>query len=87
MNPVLRIILLVIGFGIALVGLFIVYRAQRIVEKKGLAEKKIVDPKIADNLSPEQLEKYRRDMAVLDVKLKGLMISAPGFIIILFLFA
>ena len=87
MNPVLRIILLLIGSLSALTGLAVVYGAPKIAERRGLVEKKQIDPRIAENLSTEQLENYRRDMAALDVKLKGLMIAAPGFILLLILFA
>lgn len=77
----------VIGFGLAIAGMLVVYLAPRIVKKKNLAEKKKIDARIEENLTDEEKERYRRDGAILDVKLKGLLIALPGFAIILYLFA
>ena len=86
MDPVLRLVLTVIGFVLAAIGLVIVYAAPRIVDKKGLAEKKVIDPKTLEHLPPESHDKYRRDSAILDVKLRGLLVAAPGFILIMIVF-
>lgn len=83
MDPVLRLILTIIGFVLAGFGLAIVYAAPRIVDKKGLADKKVIDPKMIEHMPPETHEKYRRDMAILDVKLRGLLFAAPGFVLIM----
>lgn len=86
MDPVLRLVLTIIGFILAGIGLVIVYAAPKIVDKKGLADKKVIDPKTLEHLPPEMHEKYRRDSAVLDVKLRGLLVAAPGFVLIMIVF-
>ncbi len=86
MNPTLELILRILGILLAIAGLVVVYGAPRMVDKKGLAEKKQVDPKYLEHLSPEEQEKYKRQAAILDVKLKGLVLAAPGFILILIAF-
>ncbi len=60
--------------------------APKIAERYGLIEKKQIDPERVKHLPPEDQEKYRREMAILDVKLRGLMFSAPGFILIMIVF-
>ena len=87
MDPVLRLILTIIGFILAGIGLVIVYAAPTIVDRKGLAEKTTIDPKMIEHMPPETHDKYRRDKAILDVKLKGLLFGAPGFILILIVFS
>jgi uncharacterized protein YneF (UPF0154 family) len=87
MNPTVRIVLIVLGLLIGLLGVIIVYLAPKIVAKRGLAEKKPIDPALAENLTEEQQEKHRFDMAVLDVKIKGLLIAAPGFILLLVMYS
>ena len=86
MNETMELALRILGLLLAAAGLIVVYLAPKIVEKKGLAAMKKVDPKIADNLTEEELEKYRKDGAILDVKLKGLLLAAPGFVLILVAF-
>jgi hypothetical protein len=86
MNPILEIVLMIIGGLFIVAGLLVVYMAPKIVDKKGLAAKKKMDPRWVENLPPEEQEKVRRNSAILDVKLIGLLISAPGFIIVLILF-
>jgi hypothetical protein len=79
-------ILRILGLLIAAAGLIVVYGAPSIVDRKGLAAKKKFDPKYEENLPPEELEKHHRNAAILDVKLYGLLISAPGFILTLIAF-
>lgn len=81
-----EIVLKVIGLILALAGMVVVFLAARIVDSRGLADKKQVDSKVADEMTPEDLAKYKRDSAILDVKLRGLFLAAPGFVIILFIF-
>jgi hypothetical protein len=87
MNPTVRIVLIVLGLLIGAAGVIIVYLAPKIVAKSGLAEKKPIDPALAENLTAEQQEKHRFDMAVLDVKIKGLLVAAPGFILLLVMYS
>lgn len=83
MNQTLELILRILGLLIAIAGLIVVYRAPRITDQQGLAEQKMIPPDMETVMTPEEKDKYRRDMAILDVKLRGLLIAAPGFIMIL----
>ena len=86
MNDTIELILRIMGFLIAACGLVVVYAAPRIVDRKGLADKKQLPPDMQEMMKPEEKEKYKRDMAILDVKLKGLLIAAPGFVMVLIAF-
>ena len=86
MNPTLELILRILGLAIAAAGIVVVYLAPKIVDRKGLAARKTVDPKLIEHLSPEEQTKYVRNAAIVDVKLRGLLIAAPGLILILIAF-
>ncbi len=86
MNEVLEIILKIAGGVIALAGLAVVYGAGKIVTARKLDEKKTVDPERTAMMDEEQVKKFRRDTAILDVKLKGILLGLPGFIILLVMF-
>ncbi len=86
MNGTIEIILKILGGIIAIAGLVVVYGATRIVNVKKLDEKKKVDPERIALLDEEQAKKFKRDMAILDVKIKGILIALPGFIILLIMF-
>lgn len=86
MNETLEIVLKILGAVIGLAGLVVVYGAPKIVDAKKLDEKKQVDPERVANLDEEQVKKFRRDTAILDVKIKGLLIAVPGFIILLIMY-
>lgn len=83
MDPILLLIMRIVGFILAGIGLFIVFAAPKTVDRKGLAAERKIDPGLAERFSPEEQEKYKRDMAILDVKLRGLIFAAPGLILIL----
>lgn len=87
MTDTMEMLLRILGFILAGAGLIIVYAAPRIVDSKGLADRKQVDPKMAEVMTEEEMKKYRRDGAILDVKLRGLLLAAPGFALILFVFS
>ena len=82
-NDILTWILRILGLLVAAAGMAVVYAAPVIVDKRGLAELKKVDPKLMEHYTPEEQAKYKRDSAILDVKLRGLLLAAPGFILIL----
>ena len=86
MDPTLELILRILGLLIAAAGLVVVYGAARIVDKKALVSKRQIPAEMAEVMTEEEKNKYRRDMAILDVKLKGLALAAPGFILILIAF-
>jgi hypothetical protein len=83
MDETLELIVRILGFIIAAAGMFVVYTAPRIVDKRGLAKRKSIPQDMEETMTPEEKDKYRRDMAILDVKLRGLLLSAPGFVLIL----
>ena len=86
MNETLELILRILGLVVAMAGMVVVYAAPKIVDKKGLTEKKKIPPEHLEKMSEEEQQKFRRDSAILDVKLKGLMLAAPGLILILIAF-
>ena len=87
MDPTLELILRILGLVIAAGGLVVVYMAPRIVDKKGLAAKKTLPPDLDEMMTPEEKDKYRRDSAILDIKLRGLLLAVPGFVLILIAFS
>lgn len=86
MNEVWIIILKIAGLIIALAGIVLVYAAPKIVDKKNLAEKKQIDPERVAMLTEEEVTKFKRDSAILDLKIKGLLVALPGFVLILVMF-
>lgn len=85
MPPVLETILLVISGILVIAGVAVVYAAPRIVEKKKLDEAKSVDPERIAGLNEEGIRKFKRESAILDVKVKGVLIALPGAVIVLIL--
>lgn len=87
MNPTLLLILRILAIAISAAGIGVVFLAPSIVDRRGLAAGKTLDPHLVAHLQPEEQEKFRRESAILDVKLRGLLIGLPGFILILIAFA
>ncbi|MFA7205500.1 MAG: hypothetical protein WC102_04135 [Saccharofermentanales bacterium] len=85
MPPVAETILLIISGVLVIAGVAIVYAAPRIVDKKKLDEAKVVDPERIEGLNEEGVKKFKRESAILDIKVKGVLIALPGAIIILIL--
>lgn len=86
MNETLELILRIIGLALTAAGMVVVYAAPRIAESKGLIDKKSIPPERLEKMSEEEQKKFRRDSAILDVKFKGLLLAAPGLILILIAF-
>ncbi|MHB1453272.1 MAG: hypothetical protein ACYCYM_04870 [Saccharofermentanales bacterium] len=86
MGQIAEIILQVLGILILAVGIFVVYAAPKIVEKRRLDEKKVVDSERTADLDEEGLKKFRREAAILDLKIKGVLIALPGALMILILY-
>ncbi|MHB8963405.1 MAG: hypothetical protein ACYC5K_09665 [Saccharofermentanales bacterium] len=86
MGQTVKIILQVLGILVLAVGVFIVYAAPRIVEKRGLDEKKTIDADRAAGLSEEEIKKLKRESAILDLKIKGVLVALPGAILILIMY-
>lgn len=81
-----EIIMKILGGLIAIAGLIVIYGAAKIVDFKKLDEKKQVDPERIATLDEEQVKKFKRDAAILDVKIKGVLIAIPGFLVLLVMF-
>jgi hypothetical protein len=86
MDETLKLILQILGLAITAAGMIVVGLAARIVDKKGLAEKKQIDPALLEHYSPEDQAKMRRDAAITDIKLRGAVLAVPGLILILIAF-
>lgn len=86
MNTTMEIILKIVGAILAVAGLVVIYGAPKIVDVRKLDEKKKVDPERIALLDEEQVKKFKRETAILDVKIKGLLIAIPGFLVLLILF-
>ena len=67
-------------------GALVIFTAPVIVERFNLAEKRAVDEEMKETMTDEELDKYRRYQAILDIKVKGVMFAIPGAIFILVLF-
>lgn len=76
------LIVRIAGFVISGIGLVGVYLAPRIVERRNLAETRKVPLQMQEMMTEEELAKYRHDAAILDVKLRALLIALPGLILI-----
>lgn len=76
---VLAIVLIVVGVGI-------VATAKLIVNRRSLADRVELPEGQRQNLSIEEQAKQRFISAVLRVKLQGLAVALPGFILVLVLF-
>lgn len=86
MGEEFELILKIIGLLFVAAGVVVIFLAPRIVDRKGLADKKKEDPRLTAMMDEEQKTKFKRDAAIVDVKLKGLLLASPGFVIVLILF-
>lgn len=86
MGEALSVALKILGVVIALAGMVVVYAAPKIVSKYKLDEKKVIDPERVQNLNEEGVQKFKKDAAIVDVKIKGVLLALPGLIIILIMF-
>lgn len=86
MPPAVETIITVISGILVVAGVLIVYLAPKIVEKKKLDETRKVDPERIAGLNEEGVKKFRKESAVLDIKVKGILIALPGAIAIMILF-
>jgi len=86
MNDTIVLVLRILGIALTAVGMILVWLAPWIVKKYGLTARKKIDPKLTGHMSEEELEKFRQESAVLDVKLRSLLVALPGLILILIAF-
>lgn len=76
----------IFGLLIVAAGVVVIFLAPKIVDRKGLAENKKDDPRLTAMMDEEQKAKFKRDAAIVDIKLKGLLLASPGFVIVLIMF-
>ncbi|WP_313561428.1 hypothetical protein [Ruminiclostridium cellobioparum] len=77
LQEILSLVIIAIGFAV-------VYSAKLIVKKFQLAEKqKCVN---ASQMSEEEIQSYKLNKAVFNIKLMGLIISIPGLILFIISF-
>lgn len=74
MNPLSILALIIMAAGFA-----VVFSARLIVNKYALAEKQSC--KYADELSEQEVEEYKINKAIYNIKLMGLIISVPGLVL------
>lgn len=74
---VLMLLFLISGFGT-------VFAAKAIVQKFKLDERTTCD--FEDEITEEELVKYKFDKAVLNVKMAGVLIAFPGLILLLIIY-
>ncbi len=86
MDPTLKLVLTILLGIVAAAGLLVVFAAPMIVDRRKLADRKKVDPSIVEHMTEEQVEKYRRDAAILDVKLIGVALAVPALFLVVFVF-
>lgn len=86
MNETMVLVLRILGITLAAAGLILVWLSPHIVDKYGLTARKQIDPRLTGHMSAEEIEKFRRESAVLDVKLRSLLVALPGLILILVAF-
>ena len=86
MGQTLQTILQAAGVLILILGIAVVYAAPKIVDKRKLDERQAPDPERIAGLNEEGIRKFKRDAAILDMKIKGVLIALPGAILILVLY-
>ena len=86
MNEALVLILRILGLVLTAAGMAVVFAAPKIAEKYGLIEKKQISPELLEKMPEEEQKKFRRDSAILDVKFRGLLLAAPGLVLVLIAF-
>lgn len=74
----------IIALTIIAIGAFINYGAKLIVNRMGLAEK--VNVAEAQELTGEELEKYKLTKAIARVKVVGLLVMLPGVFLVFIAF-
>ena len=69
----------ILAFVFLIPGLAIVYSARRIVEKYSLHDK--VECEYEAEMSDEEIAAYKLNKAVVNLKMIGMLIALPGFIL------
>lgn len=76
MKPIDIVALIIMAIGFA-----VVIASKAIVKKFNLAEKQ--ECKYADQMSEEELENYKSNKAMYNIKITGLVITIPGLVLLL----
>lgn len=69
-----------VGFGLLILGLVVNWFARRIVQKKQWDKQQVV--KYAEEMSEDEQQKYRENMAMLKVKLVGAALLLLGITLV-----
>ncbi len=76
MKPIDIVALVIMAIGFA-----VVISSSAIVKKFKLTEKQVC--KFADQMSEEELENYKLNKAIFNIKITGLVITIPGLVLLL----
>lgn len=79
-------VLKIIALVIVVIGVIVVFAARPLSRHFHLQEKVKLDPHFTEGMDEEMLLRYREQKAILQMKLYGLLLASPGFILILVLF-
>jgi hypothetical protein len=74
----------IIGFAFLAAGFGLVYAAGAVVKKYRLDEKVVCS--FENELDAEEVAKYKRDKAMVNLKMLGLLITIPGIALIVLAF-
>lgn len=74
----------VLAFLIIAVGAILVFGAKTIVEKRELDKKIMVD--FENEMTEEEVTNYKKQRAVVNVKMIGMIVALPGLVMVLLLF-
>lgn len=79
-----RMLLKILSFVFLLPGVFLIFAARFLVSRYKLDEKVKCD--FAHEMDEDGLKEYKMNKAVLNVKMFGMLVALPGFILILLVF-
>jgi len=77
-------LLKVLAFVLILAGVFVVFGARWLVEKYNLDRDVKCD--FEGEISEDELKQYKRNKAVVNLKMLGMLLALPGFILVILLF-
>jgi hypothetical protein len=80
----MSIILKIIGFVLIFIGVVVVYGARHFVAKYNLDKSTKVEAGM--EMDEEQLQHYKNDKAVVNLKMIGMLVALPGFVLIILAF-
>jgi hypothetical protein len=78
------LVLKVLGILLVVAGVAMVFMARQIVEKYNLSHKAKVD--FEHEMGEEELKEFKKGKAAVNMKMLGMLVALPGFILILIAF-